>query len=340
MVNLEDSSGKRELNATNEEEVLLHLYSLLREDLGSIIDFEILDGGTGYSPGDQIEIAGSGYGFVGNVAHTDLAGLITGVNVAHGGYSYSLGDVISINSIGGGSGAVIQPVFAPGTIVVEANTTLDNGVELNKSIRLGPSKLRDLSSKAYWMNFYLDTFYHESNESWWMDNLDSDALTNREEWAQFSNPLVDDTDGDGLNDDDEITFGTKPTSKDTDEDGLGDLNESIEATFGYLRDSDHDGINDGVDLNPITPDGGIGALSFVLHEDKTAYDGTFHLQFSATPFDPDPATLTASTADLNGTVFPEFFYRSNLALGQTYYVRAFIDYLQELTTTALWVNMT
>ena len=94
-----------------------------------------------------------------------------------------------------------------------------------------------------------------------------------------------------------------------------------------MADSDHDGIDDKefeMGYNPNEPDGGIGALSFVIHEAKTAYQGSFHLQFSSTPFTPSTA-LTALTADLNGTVFPEFFYRSNLALNQTYYVRVFID---------------
>ena len=43
MVNLEDSNEKREQNATDEEEVLLHLYSLLRKTTGSIVGFEIQD---------------------------------------------------------------------------------------------------------------------------------------------------------------------------------------------------------------------------------------------------------------------------------------------------------
>ena len=192
-----------------------------------------------------------------------------------------------------------------------------------------------MSNRAIWLNHYLDTFYHESDSSWWASNLDSDGLTNLQEWGQFSNPLKADTDGDGLDDNDELANKTKPTSRDTDGDGLDDKNETDSLVNDIMRghspilaDSDHDGIDDKKEFemgyNPNEPDGGIGALSFVIHEAKTAYQGSFHLQFSSTPFTPSTA-LTALTADLNGTVFPEFFYRSNLALNQTYYVRVFID---------------
>ena len=101
-------------------------------------------------------------------------------------------------------------------------------------------------------------------------------------------PSKTDTDGDGLLDDAELANKTKPTSQDTDGDGLDDKNEtdSLSTDIRHspiLADSDHDGIDDKKEFemgyNPNEPDGGIGAVSFVLHEEKTAYQGSFIYSF-------------------------------------------------------------
>lgn len=93
------------------------------------------------------------------------------------------------------------------------------------------------------------------------DNHDADLLTNLEEQALGSNPLLADTDGDGLNDDLEDGSGifsgasdpgSSPVLADTDGDGLNDGAEVSLAnghlTNPNLADSDGDGFSDPVEI--------------------------------------------------------------------------------------------
>ena len=58
------------------------------------------------------------------------------------------------------------------------------------------------------------------------DDPDEDGLTNAQEYAQGTNPILADTDGDGLQDGDEVTtYGTNPLMADSDEDGYYDGEE-------------------------------------------------------------------------------------------------------------------
>ena len=166
MVVLEDSNGKREQNATGEEEVSLYLYSHLRNSLGSILDFEVLEGGANYTDNKPVTLSGNGYGLAANVSV--VGGFINDVVLEESGFGYSPTDEITIETItgSGASGAVLKPIFASGTLVVEANTSIGGQQFINR-VRIAPSLQETLNSKAYWMNHYLDTFYHEGNDTWW-----------------------------------------------------------------------------------------------------------------------------------------------------------------------------
>jgi len=92
----------------------------------------------------------------------------------------------------------------------------------------------------------LDSLIDDSAE-----DLDSDGLTNLEEYQAGTDPLDSDTDSDGLTDGDEVnTYGTDPLSSDTDGDGLTD-NEEIN-TYGtdpLDSDTDSDGLTDNEEIN-------------------------------------------------------------------------------------------
>ncbi len=99
------------------------------------------------------------------------------------------------------------------------------------------------------------------------DDDDGDGLTNDEEWALGTDPLMEDTDADGLtdweeydagwdplNDDmdgdtiidgDEVNWGLDPTNADTDNDGIDDNVEQSQGTDPADNDSDDDGLLDG-----------------------------------------------------------------------------------------------
>ncbi len=78
-------------------------------------------------------------------------------------------------------------------------------------------------------------------------DLDSDGLTNVDEFLSLSDPSMPDTDADGLNDGDEVhVYGTDPIRADTDDDGLTDNAEvSVHLTNPLDPDSDADGLSDG-----------------------------------------------------------------------------------------------
>ena len=95
------------------------------------------------------------------------------------------------------------------------------------------------------------------------DDLDSDGLTNLQEYQRGTLPRTADTDGDGLNDGPELTgvgarAATDPLKADTDADGLNDGAESNTGTWvgatntgtnPTKADTDSDGLKDGVETN-------------------------------------------------------------------------------------------
>lgn len=76
------------------------------------------------------------------------------------------------------------------------------------------------------------------------DDPDGDGLTNAEEFAKGTNPLVKDTDGDGLDDDAEILLGSDPTKPDTDGDGINDAQDAFPLDSRYALDANDNGLPD------------------------------------------------------------------------------------------------
>ncbi|HRI26855.1 MAG TPA: hypothetical protein PK239_16855 [Chitinophagales bacterium] len=90
---------------------------------------------------------------------------------------------------------------------------------------------------------------------------DADGLTDAEEEAIGTSPILPDTDGDGLTDGQEVNiYGTNPLSFDTDEDGIADPDELLVHFTNPLNpDTDNDGLTDWQELfeyntNPTLPD--------------------------------------------------------------------------------------
>ncbi|MFD2257698.1 nidogen-like domain-containing protein [Luteolibacter algae] len=113
-------------------------------------------------------------------------------------------------------------------------------------------------------------------------DVDSDGLTNLEEYQNQTDPHMNDTDGDGLPDGDEIILGTdptvadlssldgdhnldglddsiglvlgfSPTDMDVDGDGVSNADEIANGTNPFLADSDGDGVDDSLDAFPNDP---------------------------------------------------------------------------------------
>ena len=79
-------------------------------------------------------------------------------------------------------------------------------------------------------------------------DLDSDGLTNLEEYEHGTIPTDSDTDNDGLTDGAEVnTYSTSPTN--TDSDGLSNLGEFQHGANPGDTDSDDDGLTDGAEVN-------------------------------------------------------------------------------------------
>ncbi|MFB6119066.1 hypothetical protein [Halosegnis sp.] len=73
---------------------------------------------------------------------------------------------------------------------------------------------------------------------------DGDGVSDAQEAAFGSDPLVADTDDDGLADGRELDLGTSPTAVDTDRDGLSDAEEVDGPTDPTVADTDEDGLDD------------------------------------------------------------------------------------------------
>lgn len=101
------------------------------ESVQSIIDFNIIDGGYNYSEGDKIQLE-----TVGTAIITDVStGSMETVTINSGGINYKIGDTIVINksttNLGYGFKAVVKTVSNSGSI--ESIVIIDNGYNYNYS---------------------------------------------------------------------------------------------------------------------------------------------------------------------------------------------------------------
>ena len=153
------------------------------------------------------------------------------------------------------------------------------------------------------------------------EDLDSDGLTNLQEFSLGTNPRAADTDGDALTDGAEIARSTDPLRADGDGDGLPDGQEISLGTNPRSADSDGDGIGDGLELrlnlNPLSPDAtttvrgtvvdtnnapapGVSAIVFNFFTATTDNNGSF--QIERVPASLGPVTVLAQVIR-NGQVF-------------------------------------
>lgn len=91
------------------------------------------------------------------------------------------------------------------------------------------------------------------------DDIDGDGLSNINEQALGTNPLLMDSDGDAINDGDEVlVYGTSPLNPDTDGDGLNDFEE----IFVYMTDPQQSDLGDVAPHG--TPDGSVNIADLML----------------------------------------------------------------------------
>ena len=350
---LEDPSGTRDANISNEEQVGLYLYSTLRESVGSVHDFEIVDGGENYQLGDRIRLSGGGYGFEANITGIssdplDPPGKISDINVSARGFNIPKDTTVSIwddtlNNLSSGIGAVIKPVFPSGYLEVEANATyMVNGVPipLSKKVRVKPSTRTILNNQEAWLDKYTDSFYFKDNAQRliWLD-LDSDGNnptedSNLQEWERGTNPLIADTDGDGLEDLNEINgilginlvrYFPNPLNFDTDGDGWNDKEENDNSTNPNSKDTDKDGLIDSVDANPTSSTGnGLFSGLIILSEKYMNLEHTIYFQDLPGGSNYQPVTPTTDWKKLGRDPVYNFYETGKEAADFT--LRAFIDF--------------
>ncbi|MEM6927016.1 MAG: hypothetical protein AAF602_08820 [Myxococcota bacterium] len=128
---------------------------------------------------------------------------------------------------------------------------------------------------------------------------DGDGLTNEQEEALGTNPLLADTDEDMLNDGDEVNIhNTDPLVPDTDGDGLLDGDEVERETDPLLADTDGDGLSDGDEVtthrtDPLLrdTDGDSYSDGDELIEGTDPNDEDSRIYFAGWPYNPNKAQI-------------------------------------------------
>jgi hypothetical protein len=113
------------------------------------------------------------------------------------------------------------------------------------------------SSGTYIFNVHSDPFLNDTDSDGLSDlqeynlktnplvsDTDGDGVTDSTEQQIGTNPVIFDSDGDGLSDGVEIAFGSNPLKVDTDGEGLSDLEEFQLGSDPTKNDTDADGLND------------------------------------------------------------------------------------------------
>ena len=128
-----------------------------------------------------------------------------------------------------------------------------------------------------------------SNYSDAFEDMDSDTLTNLQEFQAGSSPISNDTDGDLLFDNYEFFYGlkinTSDSSEDLDRDGLANYQEMLLGTFPNNRDTDQDKLPDGWEVQY-----GLNPLDREDAEDDEDADGLSNYveyQYGCSPLDQD-----------------------------------------------------
>ena len=130
-------------------------------------------------------------------------------------------------------------------------------------------------------------------------DLDSDGLSNLDEFTLGTSIFNADTDGDGLTDPEEGVLGSNPLLADSDGDGLTDREEQVFGTDFNLADTDGDGLSDGVevriDLNPLSTDSDNDTLPD--GSEDTDGDGIINLEEMVENTDPGKADTDGDGID-------------------------------------------
>lgn len=242
------------------------LYSVVTEaesfpETANGIAFQILDeNGVNPVPGSImiIDLPGAHY----PLSAVALDGYADGLAVVNASNFYNSIDGRTLPTVGGE--AVQVSVF--GGLAGRAETTkilsINNGYGL---LQLIPEPIEleipiDTDLDGMPDDFEIDNGLNPGDLNDAGGNLDSDGLTNIEEYILGTSVSVSDTDGDGISDGDEVNnVGTLPREQDTDRDGRTDGEEVNGAviTDPLDADSDDDNVNDGVEVyegtNPNDP---------------------------------------------------------------------------------------
>ncbi len=140
------------------------------------------------------------------------------------------------------------------------------------------------SSGTFTVNVHSDPFLNDTDSDGLTDpqeydlktnpllsDTDGDGITDSAEQQIGTNPALSDTDGDGLSDGVEIAFGSNPTKPDTDGEGLSDLEEFQLGSDPTKNDTDSDALNDYLEVQ-------LGAnVTLPDTDDDSLFDGQEYL---------------------------------------------------------------
>jgi len=103
--------------------------------MGIVANVEILNGGSGYVPGETLNFSESGVGAAATVATVGGGGIITGISISNRGEGYPKAPVITVNSAGGSGANLKAYLVGDGEDITATATTLGEIIDFNLSSR-------------------------------------------------------------------------------------------------------------------------------------------------------------------------------------------------------------
>lgn len=136
--------------------------------MGIIANVEIINGGSGYAPGDTLNFIGTGVGAAATVASVS-GSIITGITISNRGEGYPIAPTVTVNSSGGSGANLKAYLLGDGEDVDATATSLGEIIDFTlRSRGAGYISTPNVSLKIY--DLYIDPISNTTNVAGILEN--------------------------------------------------------------------------------------------------------------------------------------------------------------------------